>query len=158
MKARSSRAAMFSSNALHACRSPLPREGEGEGSSNITEAREFENPSPQSSPLLRGERREEPCRLSRESHQSERRGTRRPFRIPKASRLASNLRAAGLCIATQLIAAKLAPRRRTFCRFTSRIIMPARFTGWPNMIDLDQPCTLILFDAHSDASGHFRFR
>src|SRR6266436_6740734 len=148
---------MFRLNALHACRSPLPREGEGEGegSSNTTEARQFENPSPQSSPLLRGERREEPCRLSRESHQSERRETRRPFRIPKASRLASNLRATGLCIATQLIAAKLAAAGANVLPIYIEDNHAGTFYWLAQNIDLDQPCTLVHFDAHSDASGIF---
>ena len=50
---------MFTLNALRAFGVPLLKQGEGgEGSSETPECAENGNPSPQSSPLLQGERRE----------------------------------------------------------------------------------------------------
>jgi hypothetical protein len=63
-----------------------------------------------------------------------------------------NGRTAGLCVAALLIAASAAAK-----------ILPiyiednhaGTFYWLAQNVDLDQPCTLILFDAHSDASGIF---
>jgi poly-gamma-glutamate capsule biosynthesis protein CapA/YwtB (metallophosphatase superfamily) len=126
---------MFTRHVLYDCGSPLPgqgeREGEGEGRSTARERAEFGNPSPQSSPL-QGERREQLRRL----------------------RCLSEL------ARSAWIAALLATAN---CAVTAANVLPiyiednhaGTFYWLAQNIDLDQSYTLILFDAHSDASGIF---
>src|SRR5258708_3703803 len=89
---------MFRLNSLRVGGSPLPQQREGEGSSETTRRTGFANPSPQSSPLLQGERREKLRWTWGGSVGSPRRSNR-------GFQLATNLSAAGLWIAALLIAA-----------------------------------------------------
>ena len=137
---------MFTLNALRAFGGPLPKqgEGEGEGSSQATRCAGFANPSPQSSPLRRGERREE----------LHRRNSRR-FWASKAFHLTTNLRAAPTFIAALLIAAASAAAEAKVLPIYIEDNHAGTFYWLAQNIDLDQSYTLVLFDAHSDASGIF---
>lgn len=140
---------MFTLNVLRACGSLLPRqgEGEGEGSSTAKKSGKVENPSPQSSPLSQGARRENSH--PRWNVSGPDRGRRCGFLLPKIAR-AGRLWIAALLIASPhaVLAAKGLP-----------IYIEDNHAGtfyWlAQNIDLDQKYTLILFDAHSDASGIF---
>src|SRR4029079_9185449 len=66
-----------------------------------------------------------------------------------------NQRAAGLWIAALLIAAASAARGANGLPIYIEDNHAGTFYWLAQNIDLDQPCTLILFDAHSDASGIF---
>src|SRR5262245_54151172 len=124
---------MFRLHARYDCRSLLPGqgEGEGEGRAATTDRTEFRNLSPQSSPLG-GERREQLHRL------------RCVSQLARSTFVAGLLAAANCCVT----AAKVLP-----------IYIEDNHAGtfyWlAQNIDLDQSYTLILFDAHSDASGIF---
>src|SRR6478672_1788719 len=139
---------MFTLNALRAFGVPLPKqgEGEGEGSSETAERAEYENPSPQSSPLLRGERREKLRRWRSVSGPD--RGRKRRFHFTKNARAQAVSIAALLVAGHAILAANVLP-----------IYIEDNHAGtfyWlAQKIDLDQSYTLILFDAHSDASGTF---
>src|ERR1044071_10284175 len=63
-----------------------------------------------------------------------------------------NRRAATLCTAALLIAASAAAKVLPIYIEDNHA---GTFYWLAQHIDLDQPCTLILFDAHSDASGIF---
>jgi cell wall-associated NlpC family hydrolase len=123
---------VFRLNPAPGTRLPLPEqgEGEGEGSSTPIERRKLGNPSPQSSPLLQGERRKESLQLAR------------------------NLRA-GLRIVTLLVAATQAFAEANVLPIYIEDNHAGTFYWLARHIDLGQPRTLILFDAHSDASGIF---
>src|SRR6476660_2815315 len=139
---------MFTLNALRAFGVPLPKqgEGEGEGSSETAERAEYENPSPQSSPLLRGERREKLRRWRSVSGPD--RGRKRRFHFTKNARAQAVSIAALLVAGHAILAANVLP-----------IYIEDNHAGtfyWlAQKIDLDQSYTLVLFDAHSDASGIF---
>jgi Bacterial capsule synthesis protein PGA_cap len=66
-----------------------------------------------------------------------------------------NGRAAGLCIAALLVAASPAAAGTKVLPIYMEDNHAGTFYWLAQNIDLDQPCTLILFDAHSDASGIF---
>src|SRR5262245_48854572 len=124
---------MFTLDVLRACGSPLLNqgEGEGEGSSTARKCGRVGNPSPQSSPL-QGERQEQLRRV-----------------------MCVSLLARSICIAALLAAAN--------CGATAARVLPVyiednhagTFYWLAQNIDLDQQYTLVLFDAHSDASGIF---
>ena len=113
--------------------SPLPVQGEreGEGSSRTMKCAECPNPSPKSSPLLRGERREELRRLTKRRWAAE----------------------------IWIVALLSAMSRLTTVANGLPIYIEDNHAGtfyWLSQkIDLDQSYTLVLFDAHSDASGIF---
>ncbi len=148
---------MFTLNALGAFGLPLPEqgEGEGEGSAETTKCAQSRSPSPRSSPLLQGARRENRDRLWRESGQSERRRNRWLFRDGRAFRLLRSLSAAGLCTAALLVAAIPAAAVPNVLPIYIEDNHAGTFYWLAQNIDLDQSYTLILFDAHSDASGIF---
>ena len=137
-------------NSLRIGGSPLPRQGEGEseGSSQTKQHGRFANPSPQSSPLLRGERRERP-RWPWSGSVGSARSSKRRFH------LATNLWAARFWIAALLLAAKTASASTNVLPIYIEDNHAGTFYWLAQNIDLDQPHTLILFDAHSDASGIF---
>src|SRR5215831_643226 len=147
---------MFTLNALRAFRMPLPKqgEGEGEGSSKTRKPAEIANPSPQSSPLIQGERRQDPRALWRESRRSKRRTNRRALRIHKAVLLTRKLRAAGWIAALLVAAGHVVLAAKTLPIYIEDN-HAGTFYWLAQNIDLDQTYTLILFDAHSDASGIF---
>src|SRR5262245_7823291 len=124
---------MFRVRARYDCGSPLPGqgEGEGEGRAAITDKTEFRSPSPQSSPL-RGERREQLRRLRR------------------VTQLGLSTCVAALLAATSATATA-AKRLPIYIEDNHA----GTFYWLAQNIDLDQPYTLVLFDAHSDASGIF---
>src|ERR1700755_2924163 len=62
------------------------------------------------------------------------------------------LRAVALCTAAQLVALSAAANVLPIYIEDNHA---GTFYWLAQTIDLDQPCTLILFDAHSDASGIF---
>src|SRR5215216_2281276 len=64
-------------------------------------------------------------------------------------------RAAELCIAALLVAATAAVAGAKALPIYIEDNHAGTFYWLARNIDLDQPCTLILFDAHSDASGIF---
>src|SRR5437016_7887198 len=66
-----------------------------------------------------------------------------------------NGRAAGLCMAALLVAASPVATRANVLPIYIEDNHAGTFYWLAQNIDLDQPCTLILFDAHSDASGIF---
>jgi poly-gamma-glutamate capsule biosynthesis protein CapA/YwtB (metallophosphatase superfamily) len=139
--------------ALRGYWSLLPRQGEGEGEgkrpSTATKRGKFGNPSPQSSPLLRGERRHAPRGVWRECGRSERTKNRRLFWSGKDFRLP-----AGLWSLTLLVAA-ITPAAANSLPIYIEDNHAGTFYWLAQNIDLDQTYTLILFDAHSDASGIF---
>src|SRR6478735_9761950 len=123
---------MFTLNALRACGSPLPRQGEGEGE-GLSTAKKYgrvENPSPQSSPLVEGVRRES---------------------LP---RTASALLPICLWIAALLVTGAFAAGAKTLPIYIEDN-HAGTFYWLSQNVDLDQSYTLILFDALSDASGIF---
>src|SRR5215469_16677789 len=124
---------MFTLDVPRVCRSPLPRqgEGEGEGRAKTRKPQELENPSPQSSPLVEGERRE--------------------WSPTTASRLVP----IWLWIAAMLVTANCAAMAATVLPIYIEDNHAGTFYWFARNIDLDQSYTLILFDAHSDASGIF---
>src|SRR4030095_2766847 len=138
---------MFRLTALHDPGAPLPGQGEGEdeGSPKAKTSRKFANPSPQSSPLLQGERREKSRR--RWSVSRTERGGKYRFHLTK------NAPAGELCIAALLIAAGQAVLAANVLPIYIEDNHAGTFYWLAQNIDLDQACTLILFDAHSDASG-----
>src|SRR5258707_15341292 len=66
-----------------------------------------------------------------------------------------NARALGLCIAALLVALGARSARANVLPIYIEDNHAGTFYWLAQTIDLDQPCTLILFDAHSDASGIF---
>jgi len=66
-----------------------------------------------------------------------------------------NARALGLWMAALLVAASPAAAGASVLPIYIEDNHAGRFYWLAQNIDLDQPCTLILFDAHSDASGIF---
>ena len=125
----------------------LSRErGRGEGSSKTRKRVRFANPSPLSSPLLQGERRQELRRQWREPGQSDRRRNRCLFRIGKTFRL---------CTAALLVAAGHTVLPANSLPIYIEDNHAGTFYWLAQNIDLDQSYTLVLFDAHSDASGIF---
>src|SRR4030095_6514457 len=66
-----------------------------------------------------------------------------------------NGRATGLCITALLIAASSALARANVLPIYIEDNHAGTFYWVAQNIDLDQTCTLLLFDAHSDASGIF---
>src|SRR6266478_9789300 len=140
---------MFTLNKLRAFGVPFPKraEGEGEGSSETSECAEYRNPSPQSSLLLQGERRERSHRWW--SVCDPELGRKRRFR------LTNNARARGLWIAALLVAAGRALLAANGVPIYIEDNHAGTFYWLAQNIDLDQSCTLVLFDAHSDASGIF---
>src|SRR5437588_163502 len=140
---------MFTLNKLRAFGVPFPKraEGEGEGSSETSECTEYRNPSPQSSLLLQGERRERSYRWW--SVCDPELGRKRRFH------LTNNARARGLWIAALLVAAGRALLAANGVPIYIEDNHAGTFYWLAQNIDLDQSCTLVLFDAHSDASGIF---
>src|SRR5262245_23840008 len=140
---------MFRSTALHACRLPPLEQGEGEseGSSETTECAEYGNPSPQSSPLLQGERRERSRRWWRVSGPEP--GRKCPFHLIK------NMPASALWLVALLVAAGHTVLAANSLPIYIEDNHAGTFYWLAQNINLDEPCTLILFDAHSDASGIF---
>ena len=140
---------MFTLNKLRAFGVPFPKraEGEGEGSSETSECAEYRNPSPQSSLLLQGERRERSHRWW--SVCDPELGRKRRFR------LTNNARGRGLWIAALLVAAGRALLAANGVPIYIEDNHAGTFYWLAQNIDLDQSCTLVLFDAHSDASGIF---
>ncbi len=135
-------------NALHAFGSPFPREGEGEseGSSKRKKPGKFGNPLPQSSPLLQGEKREKSHRRWNVSGAD--RGRKRRFFFTK------NTRAQALSIATLLVAGHAVLAANGLPIYIEEN-HAGTFYWLAQNIDLDQSYMLVLFDAHSDASGIF---
>jgi cell wall-associated NlpC family hydrolase len=127
--------------------SPSTGRGEGEDSSETTRCAGFANPSPQSSPLLRGERREKLRRTWSGSVGS-------PRRSKRSFRLATNLSAAGVWIAALLIAPSAVAGAKVLPIYIEDN-HAGTFYWLAQNIDLDQSYALVLFDAHSDASGIF---
>jgi Bacterial capsule synthesis protein PGA_cap len=148
---------MFTLNVLHACGPPLPRQGEGEGDGLLkTKKRgKFGNPLPLSSPLLQGERRQEFRSLSGEHLELDRGRNRSSYRASKDLRRSTTLRSAWLCIAALLIAGSPASAGTHKLPIYIEDNHAGTFYWLAQNIDLDQSYTLILFDAHSDASGIF---
>src|SRR5436305_15199384 len=66
-----------------------------------------------------------------------------------------NARALGLWMAALLVAASPAAAGASVLPIYIEDNHAGTFYWLTQNIDLDQPCTLILFDAHSDASGIF---
>src|SRR5437773_8640740 len=66
-----------------------------------------------------------------------------------------NGRAAGLCVAALLVTASPAIAGPNFLPVYIEDNHAGTFYWLAQNIDLDQSCTLVLFDAHSDASGIF---
>src|SRR6266508_6511821 len=66
-----------------------------------------------------------------------------------------NARGAAICFATLLVGATLAAVEASPLPIYIEDNHSGTFYWLAQKIDLDQPCTLILFDAHSDASGIF---
>jgi hypothetical protein len=66
-----------------------------------------------------------------------------------------NGRAAGLCMAALLVAASSASAAANILPIYIEDNHAGTFYWLAQNVDLDQPCTLVLFDAHSDASGIF---
>ena len=66
-----------------------------------------------------------------------------------------NARALGLCIAALLVAASPAAARANVLPVYIEDNHAGTFYWLAEHVDLDQPCALVLFDAHSDASGIF---
>ncbi len=66
-----------------------------------------------------------------------------------------NARGAAICFATLLVGATLAAVEASPLPIYIEDNHAGTFYWLAQKIDLDQPCTLILFDAHSDASGIF---
>jgi hypothetical protein len=66
-----------------------------------------------------------------------------------------NARALGLCIAALLVIPGVASAGTNVLSIYIEDNHAGTFYWLAQTIDLDQPCTLILFDAHSDASGIF---
>src|SRR5207245_4593948 len=66
-----------------------------------------------------------------------------------------NARVLGLCIATLLVVPPAASAAANVLPMYIEDNHAGTFYWLAQTIDLDQPCTLILFDAHSDASGIF---
>ena len=66
-----------------------------------------------------------------------------------------NARALGLCIAALLVAFGATSRAANVLPIYIEDNHAGTFYWLTQTIDLEQPCTLILFDAHSDASGIF---
>jgi hypothetical protein len=147
---------MFRSTALHASRSPLPQqgEGEGEGPSNTKERGEFTNPSPPSSPLAEGERREELRALWSESRRSECITSRRCLAVRNAAHITRNLRTARW-LAAVLVAINTASAATKALPIYIEDNHAGTFYWLAQNIDLDRSYTLVLFGAHSDASGIF---
>src|SRR5438552_657962 len=140
---------MFTLNKLRAFGMPFPKraEGESEGSSETSECAEYRNPSPQSSLLLQGERRERSHRWW--SVCDPELGRKRRFH------LTNNALARGLWIAALLVAAGRALLAANGVPIYIEDNHAGTFYWLAQNIDLDQSCTLVLFDAHSDASGIF---
>jgi len=136
-------------NAVHDCRSPLPRQGEGEGEGSLKTRKraKFGNPSPQSSPLLEGARREKSHRRWNVSGPD--RGRKCRFPLTKSAR------AGRLWIAALLVIAQHAVLAANGLPIYIEDNHAGTFYWLAQNIDLDQSYTLILFDAHSDASGIF---
>jgi hypothetical protein len=101
----------------------------------------------QSSPLLRGERRQKSHRWRIVSGPD--RGPKRRFHFTK------NSRAQALSIAALLVAAAPIAASTNVLPIYIEDNHAGTFYWLAQNIDLDQPHTLILFDAHSDASGIF---
>jgi poly-gamma-glutamate capsule biosynthesis protein CapA/YwtB (metallophosphatase superfamily) len=140
---------MFTLNTLRAFGVPLPKQGEGEGEGSLKTRKraEFGNPSPQSSPLLQGERREKLRRRWSVSGPNGRRKCR--FHLTR------NARAHGLWVAALLVAAASAAAEANVLPIYIEDNHAGTFYWLAQNIDLDQSYTLILFDTHSDASGIF---
>src|SRR6266403_4372621 len=136
-------------NAVHGCRSPLPRQGEGEGEGSLKTRKrgKFGNPSPQSSPLLEGARREKSHRRWNVSGPD--RGRKCRFPLTKSAR------AGRLWIAALLVIAQHAVLAANGLPIYIEDNHDGTFYWLAQNIDLDQSYTLVLFDAHSDASGIF---
>src|SRR6266699_6998958 len=66
-----------------------------------------------------------------------------------------NARVLGLCIAALLVVPPAASAAANVLPIYIEDNHAGTFYWLAQTIDLDQPCTLILFDAHSDASGIF---
>src|SRR6266513_3956303 len=66
-----------------------------------------------------------------------------------------NAPVAGLCVAVLLAAASASASGANVLPIYIEDNHAGTFYWLAQTIDLDQPCTLILFDAHSDASGIF---
>src|SRR5215467_14614790 len=66
-----------------------------------------------------------------------------------------NTRAFGFCIAALLVTLEATSARANALPIYIEDNHAGTFYWLAQTIDLDQPCTLILFDAHSDASGIF---
>src|SRR5436309_13253334 len=66
-----------------------------------------------------------------------------------------NAPVAGLCVAVLLAAASASASGANVLPIYIEDNHAGTFYWLAQNIDLDQPCTLILFDAHSDASGIF---
>jgi len=126
---------MFTLNTLRPFGPPLPEqgegEGEGEGSSATAECGEYGNPSPRSSPL-QGERREQQRRL---------------WRVSQLAR--------STWIGALLLTANWAVTAANVLPIYIEDNHAGTFYWLAQNVDLDQSYTLILFDAHSDASGIF---
>ena len=140
---------MFTLNVLRACGSPIPQRGEAEGEGLLRTRKrgKFENPSPQSSPLLEGARREKSHR--RWNVCGPDRGRKCRFPITKSAR------AGRLWLAALLVIAQHAVLAANALPIYIEDNHAGTFYWLAQNIDLDQSHTLILFDAHSDASGIF---